>query len=208
MKALKLQVLDEADSLPVNGATVKLVVDKEEKFFPIGKNGLLQLPDLFATKEYTFEITSVGYANNHQTIKFDSSGSTKTVYLKRSFKKMDEVVITSYGTTCRRCGGCGLKVTRIYHHGLTPKKDAKFNLTVYPNPARPSQTITILPKGKMIGSYQVFAANGTVVKGGQLNAANEQPLLLNTSTWLAGTYFIRLNDRSSGKQLTEKFILQ
>ena len=204
---VRLQVLDQADSLPIPSATIAFPQQKGYLYYSNDK-GIFSLPAMNKGKDYPIEISSIGYARTLQNVRFDTSGRTSVVYLKRVYKKLDDLKISYSESHGRRCFGCRMRVTKIYNHDVFKKPETKFEFTVFPNPVQRSNQLSVVPKQALAGRYEVVSIAGQVLQSGNVKAKNEAPLTINTSALLAGTYFIRLTDQASGKQFTEKFIVQ
>jgi hypothetical protein len=209
LKECRLLILDETDSLPISGATVSIKANRQSKTYLSNADGLFTIPAMSKGVENAYEITSIGYLPSTKSISFDSADQRKIIYLKRAFKKMDDVVITtaSYGRVIR-CGGCGIRVVRTHQHNLIQSPKAIFSFNVFPNPLLRSNTLTILTHQSIKGNYQILSISGQILQTVRINANAETPVKANTNFLSAGTYFIRLTDEDSGKQLTEKFIVQ
>ncbi len=121
---------------------------------------------------------------------------------------MDELVVVSYDTNRRfRCWSCGLQC-RLLHEDLKRNNERKSDVAVYPNPVSQNQMLTIIPKKKVEGYYQVISVGGQVVHAGKVNTGKDQTFRLSLSNCSAGIYFIRLTDAITGHQVIEKFIVQ
>lgn len=207
IKNIKLQVLDDVDSLPVPSATVSFSQQKGFAYFG-NKDGIIFLPLLDKAGDYEIQISALGYAKTANKIRIDSSNQTVVIYAQRLYKTLENFTISNKEFNYRRCLSCGVRAIRIHHHVEIKKPETVFSFTVFPNPVQRSNQLTIVPKQAVAGSYQVLSIGGQVLQSGNVNVHLEQPLSINTSTLPAGSYFIRLSDLSSGKQYTEKFIVQ
>ena len=112
LKACSLLIIDEVDSLPISRASIRVMKRNGSEVFSCDNIGVSMLPDLVKKQKYTFEISSVGYTMTTKELEFDSGKQQRPISLKKAFKKLDEVVITSGSSRWIRCGGCRVRVTR------------------------------------------------------------------------------------------------
>jgi hypothetical protein len=91
-------------------------------------------------------------------------------------------------------------------------KDTAFkNFKFYPNPAAPGSNITIEWKKPEAGDFeiQLLNQNGQLIPRQEINHEKEtRSLQFNVPAVAAGTYFLLLTNRKSGKKITEKIIIQ
>jgi len=207
IKNIKLQVLDDVDSLPVSSATVSLLQRKDSVFFG-NSEGIVSLPIFNKARDYEIQIGALGYAKSVNKIRVDSSNQTVVIYAQRSYKTLENFTISNKEFYSRRCLACGLRAIRIHNHIELKKPEGEHSFALFPNPVQRSNQLTIVPKQAVAGNYQVLSIGGQVLQSGNVNVHPEQPLTINTNALPAGSYFIRLSDLSSGKQYTEKFIVQ
>jgi hypothetical protein len=91
-------------------------------------------------------------------------------------------------------------------------KDSTFkNFKFYPNPAASGSNITIEWKKPEAGDFeiQLLNQNGQLAAKQEINDEKEtRSLRFNIPAVAAGTYFLLLTNRKSGKKITEKIIIQ
>lgn len=206
-----LFVLDADDKTPLAGATVKIVSAKngnDTVTVVAGKNGEVTTLLLKSKLDIEVLVTSVGYETLQTKIQFHKNKVQPRFLLKRKFKKMEEVRITTYTTIrCHRFG-CGLRCTRIYcYRDTTETKTSSNDFTVYPNPAKANSFITVQTKNGFQGLLHLVNSAGQVLLQKRINskataASFSFPLVA------AGVYFIQLADEHTGKSSTQKLMVQ
>ena len=96
------------------------------------------------------------------------------------------------------------KITRVLDTAFT-------NFSVYPNPVRNNSSLRISCKRFVPGPYTLSVINiqGEVVQTSEVAVENKSHVFDYTlKSTTAGTYFIRLNNRQTGKSYTEKIVVQ
>jgi hypothetical protein len=208
INAISLKVIDGADSLPIDKSTVKICGDDKILTVLSNEKGEVELPSLNQEQEYSIEITAIGYSAVTRKITFRSGDVQHIIPMERNFKKMDEVVIASGDYRTFRCRCCGIRVLKASSFETKKNADDKFGFSVFPNPVFQNQTLTVVPKKKVSGYYQVLSVSGQVLRSGKVDIGPNQPFAINLANYTAGSYFIRLLGQTPGELQTEKFIIQ
>lgn len=202
----RLLVLDEIDSLPIVGATVKIPHIKT--VLSSNESGVVTIPTMANGIETSFDIRSIGYEQKIQQLQFETNSQQVVVFLKRDVKSLTNVTIVSYETHRLRCIGCGLRVTRVYNYGNTKKNSPIPSFTTYPNPVRKGGTILVSFDQNLEASFQVLSVTGQVLYTGKTILLKEKPFPIPVGSWPAGTYFIRFIVAGTARNITQKFIVQ
>lgn len=208
VKDCKLIVLDEQDSLPMSRATVTIKNSWATVTMASNKAGEASMPTRLQGQPYKLSVTNVGYLPVEKELRFDSSRQSQVIYLKRSYKKLDSVIIVSYGTHTIRCGGCRVKCMRVHNAAPANKPKTEAAFSVYPNPVRAGAAITISASKEFIGFYQILSPGGQLLQSAKLNTQKAKTFQVAIGNWPAGVYFLRLINEETGKTLTQKFIVQ
>ena len=86
---------------------------------------------------------------------------------------------------------------------------ARNSLRVYPNPARYATEAVFESQQAFSARLSAFSANGSVVYSEvQYVQPGTNIFTLDVSNWPAGTYFLRLEDKMTGKAVVAKLVKQ
>ena len=136
------------------------------------------------------------------TIRLKKMDALKEVVVSSSIETRDRVVVGAMGV-----------VTRVKIFELIPNKvlPAKQSFKVYPNPISRNNSLTIEIAKSEGGNhlFQVLAMNGQIVlmKEYWIDKSNST-IKLDIASMATGTYFLRMVNKRSGKQITEKIIVE
>ena len=182
-------------------------------------------------KFVTIIASSIGYEQKEKTIS-NNDGSMNKIVLAKEATVLDEVVVTANmgKIVCRQLSQGfvttpidqtllagtlgGISVTYIKEDSiLTTIKSffVKDSLKVYPNPARGGSVIKIEIKNVETGEMQIELLNlqGQLISSSLTNIFEKNSnITYQLPNILAGSYFIRITKRKSGKTQTEKIIIQ
>lgn len=161
----------------------------------------------------TLLVSSVGFKTTEQILELNryNTESNVRVTMKLGPQLMGEVeVVAGYVTTYKKglTGGItSLKCSRTLKDSITSIV-SKFS--VYPNPVA-SGTSVILENKKLKGdmySVDIISLTGQTVHSDIINIENKQQLYLKIPSLAAGTYFLRLTGKKSGKSFSERIVVQ
>lgn len=211
------KVVDEKNNSIV-GATIKL------KGTRLGTssnpNGMFEIKSLGQQNKLTLIISSIGFETNEiEVVPKDLKGELNIV-LKEKKNDLEEVILqVSYGTIKKSCymGSSTMisskKIRPTIKDTVIKKVQQIFNresLKIYPNPTTKNDIINITIKD--IGDYALHffdtQSRLLTVKAIVTNTNNQTTEFQLPSTVATGTYFIRILNEKTQKQVTEKIIVQ
>jgi hypothetical protein len=165
-----------------------------------------------------FTVSGVGLQSQTISIKESNTIDVKTI---ASITDLDEVIlVVPHHRYCKRgcpngCGYyCSQKVVQKDSVKILPKKVqqtfTKESLKIYPNPATKNSIIYIIIKDAGEYALHFFDAQSRLltVKNIVTNANNQTTEFQLPSTVAIGTYFIKILNEKTKKQVTEKIIVQ
>ena len=211
------KVVDEKNNSIV-GATIKL------KGTRLGTssnpNGMFEIKSLGQQNKLTLIISSIGFETNEiEVVPKDLKGELNIV-LKEKKNDLEEVILqVSYGTIKKSyyMGSSTMisskKIRPTIKDTVIKKVQQIFNresLKIYPNPTTKNDIIHITIKD--IGDYALHffdtQSRLLTVKAIVTNTNNQTTEFQLPSTVATGTYFIRILNKKTQKQVTEKIIVQ
>jgi len=211
------KVVDEKNNSIV-GATIKL------KGTRLGTssnpNGMFEIKSLGQQNKLTLIISSIGFETNEiEVVPKDLKGELNIV-LKEKKNDLEEVILqVSYGTIKKSCymGSSTMisskKICPTIKDTVIKKVHQIFNketIKIYPNPATKNDIIHITIKDAGEYALHFFDTQSRLlnVKAIVTNTNNQTTEFQLPSTVVTGTYFIRILNEKTQKQVTEKIIIQ
>ena len=202
------RVIDEAG----NAVAWASVQDSISKAGTIAdEEGNFTLKTYQHTQPTTLTISAITYNNASYKI---SNDETHIIVLQRALNELKPVVVGAGFSECNIVAG-GIfvthKVTRLQKLSTTIRKITRSSdFKVYPNPAVRGDVLHI--QFKNAGSYSIhlITAGGSIISAketGNITDENKQEFTLPSSI-TQGTYFVRVIDKKTQKQFTEKIIVQ
>ena len=175
--------------------------------------------------KFVILVTSgIGYETSEKS--FSNNGTSfNEIILRNESKELDEVVVRSYPVVGRLTKyattgsvttmmGAPLSVIRINRDSVfTTIKNFLFNdaFKVYPNPAKSGSAIRIEIKNTEAEELQIELLNllGQMISSSIINSYEKSSIITyQLPNIIGGSYFIRITNRKSGKNQTEKIIVQ
>ncbi len=210
-------VLDEKNN-SIAGATIKV---KGMKFETATSSlGKFNFDDLRVPLTITVIISSIGYETKEISIEPRKLHEELNITLKESKEVLDEVVVQApYGTTkgkyytgssttisCKKIRP-SIKDSTIK---IIQKVFNKESIKMYPNPATKNSIIHISIKDAGEYALQMFDIQSKLMVARKIinNANNEITEFQLPTSAITGTYFIRIINQKTQKQITEKIIIQ
>jgi hypothetical protein len=194
------------------GKTGEAVMADENGIFKIKKNWL--------DKETGFVVSSTGFESK-KVIKGEEAWAAGKLFVQlKSNVVLPEVVVSVIGITGRVCyklGGVSyIKGQTISIIENKDKKEIKIpaeenKLVVFPNPVQSGAAVSISFKKIEEGYYllQLMNPAGQVIHHNEIWIDSEARLLnIDLPLVAAGSYFMVLTNKKTGKKLTEKIIIQ
>ena len=173
-------------------------------------------------KFVTLVTSCIGYETNEKNIS-NHAGSLNEIILKMESKELSEVVVRSYpvvGRLTRYVTFGSVTVTNGQTLAVI-KGDSilatvrnffiKKSFKVYPNPAKSGSLIKIEIKNNETGEMQIGLLNlqGQLISSSVINTYEKNSIITyQLPNIIAGSYFIHITNRKSGKTQTEKIIIQ
>jgi hypothetical protein len=211
------KVVDEKNN-SIAGATIKL------KGTRLGTssnpNGMFEIKSLGQQNKLTLIISSIGFETNEiEVVPKDLKGELNIV-LKEKKNDLEEVILqVSYGTIKKSCymGSSTMisskKIRPTIKDTVIKKVQQIFNresINIYPNPATKNDIIHITIKDAGEYALHFFDTQSRLltVKAIVTNTNNQTTEFQLPSTVATGTYFIRILNEKTPKQVTEKIIVQ
>ena len=174
--------------------------------------GSYEMKKLASMHKLVLVIYSIGFETKEiEIVPKDLKGELNIV-LKESKTELKEVVLETNAT--RHKGGATVRVVCFRYRELAPlmvqKIFNKESIKVYPNPARKNDIIHITIKDAGEYALHLFDVQSKllVVKAIVTNTNNQTTEFQLPSTASTGTYFIRILNEKTQKQVTEKIIIQ
>lgn len=214
----KGKVVDAQNNQPVVGASISIKGASGGTMADTSGNFRLKVEK---KNSLVLEFSAVGYETQTRVIDDLTNWQDIQVYLKPAAAELQEVIVTSYGTTKGRVmimGGVtsGIKVVtteklnRVINDWMPAalKKDVK----VYPNPVVRGNSIQVKLALPQTGGYKLELLN----TAGQVMLV--QPLLMQTeeqqfdlytqANWSAGIYWVRISSPNTKKVYQSKLLVQ
>ncbi|HUP13817.1 MAG TPA: carboxypeptidase-like regulatory domain-containing protein [Niastella sp.] len=209
---IKGQVVDETNSLPVVGASVRIM--------GAGGGCMADSTGKFSLKvenkaSVILEFSAIGYET--QTLQVDDLSQPVDVVLKQSVSNLKEVSVIVYEKTIKLGGAMGIvrytraeKLKRNINDWVPAalKNDVK----VYPNPVVRGNSLTVNLSLKQAGAYRLEVLNAA----GQIMQI--QPLLMQTKaqvinlhtqvSWSAGIYWLRISSPKMKNVYQSKILIK
>lgn len=157
----------------------------------------------------------IGFMEVETVVDLNKMEGSITTYLS-SNNTLREVIVVAYpGTSCRflYMGAVASITTRtsfmdtVWNRVFPAKQFSK----VYPNPVKSNAQLTIEISKPKKGSYkfQLSAVNGQIILSKELWIdENNRVVKINIPPVAAGTYFVQMINKQSGKQTTEKIVVE
>lgn len=163
------------------------------------------------SKEKILHVTAAGFESRDAAV---VNMKKETIIQLKANVVLPEVVLNS--TVCRRIVGmivAGYTVVTKTTYNAVPEKiqPAAGDIHVFPNPVSPGSAINIsfkeLPEGYY--SFQLLNMGGQTIKQEEIWIDAEARILnIDLPKVAAGSYFLILTNKKTGKQYSEKIILQ
>ncbi len=204
----KKQILikDSETGQAVSNASVQITWRDEALKLAADSNGLVAVPKEKFQSIKTVAVSCVGY----EAIIQSSVNTNKPIIISLTKKvyRLSEVVVVKYGTIWCRSLSCGATCS------VTNSHDSKLNFTqkkiaiaVYPNPVKKDGQLTIISK-QSYKNYQIFSTAGVLMQEAMINTYAEQPLSVSINHFAAGTYILRLTNKTTLASISQQFIVQ
>jgi hypothetical protein len=210
--SMKGVVLNAQTNQPVSGASIYVkgiqngtMADSTGKFLlRVEKKEVLEL-----------EISAIGYKTQSVLLDKTTNWENVRVLLKPASTDLQEVVITSYGTTKGRVmmGGATscIKLTTIekVNRIISPLKN---DVKLYPNPVMRGNNIQVKLSLPQAGDYKLELLNTAgqvmLIQPLFIQTKEQQIDLYTQSNWSAGIYWVRISSIQSKKVFEAKVLLQ
>ena len=228
-----IEVLDNATHLPVKASitVVKNNTDKNDLVSTDAK-GIYKLKRIKDDDRYQLIVKAEGYLEATMDIKgwrFNGRKETAYIFLERqpvtsSYKKMDTVAVTSYGTIKGKVSiSCGAESSKHIEQLPAIKNTVSDTLAalrtklsgslkIAPNPVQKGSACTVLFTVKKAGSYlfQITNAAGQLLQQQEVAVLqkNNQVQIQTDARWGSGAYYLRLTDTKNNLLSTNSFIVQ
>jgi hypothetical protein len=185
-------------------------------------NGVFEIDKSLLSKDMKLFVSSVGFENKEVSIsrKDELSGE---VYIQLTSKSLlPEVVVMGYGYTQGKVlMGAVVRVDSLKNEIIKKldtgiKTDIKLSLTIsklqiYPNPVVAGTNINIAFNQLDEGYYtfQIMNPGGQIIQQKEIWIDNEARLLnMDVPVVAAGSYFMILANKKTGKKFSEKMVIQ
>ncbi len=174
------------------------------------ENGVFTIKTNFPGTDHALHISSTGFDTKKIIADTKNTNKKITVELKKANLVLPEVVLTTYGSITVGYVVCS-SVTTVKTIVNKNPLEAENSLFVYPNPAVSGSSINISFKNPEEGYYQLrlLSQSGQVIRQQEV-WIDAEARLMNTEipTVAAGSYFIVLSNKKTGKEFTQKLIIQ
>ena len=210
-----LIIRDAENNVPVSRATIRFVAAnlKDTLLFVANDSGRLVTDRLQKDIPYEVLVTATGYQSIKRTYENRySQNNTENWDLQRNFVCNEEAVIVRYvdWKKSRICCGGG-RVLRCVLNLSVPESET-MSVSLYPNPARAGQTLTLkkeMPKEEVV-ALLLFNGGGQLIRSEHYKAIRGLNRFLFTthSGWPGGTYFYRLVYAKGQVLASGKIIIQ
>jgi hypothetical protein len=161
----------------------------------------------------TLIASSIGFEQSEKAIDVSNLEEENTVLiiLKESSQLLKEVRVVSDNYLRGRLGGLVSSVRVTRWEGLKDTVCSFFTkFSVYPNPVISGASVTVENKilKEDIYSVQIINLTGQIMHNETVTITGKQRLSLKIPQLVAGTYFLKLTAKKSGKSFSEKIIVQ
>ncbi|WP_462219062.1 carboxypeptidase-like regulatory domain-containing protein [Ferruginibacter sp.] len=228
-----IEVKDNATLQPITKAAVvikRIGTNKSDAVFT-DKKGIYKLRKIEEGSKYSITITAAGFKEEEIQITcndFDERKITKQIFIEKlpelaDYKKMDSVLVTSYGNGRRFCRVMG-SISMVSEQRQSILKDTLKTrvstwvskntsaVKIYPNPIQRGNSFSLSLKLKQAGMYniQIVDAAGRVVLQKQTVALakTHTEQMQTNSIWSSGIYYIRIFNDKNNFISTNSFSLQ
>ncbi len=211
------KVIDEKNN-PIGGATINLKGTRLGT--SSGVDGVFEMKKLGENNKLTLTISSIGFERKEIEVTPKGLKGDLVIVLKEKKNELEELILQAPYGTIGKIGFVG-GVTSISCKKIKPSiKDSTikkiqqiFNresIKIYPNPATKNDTIHINIKDPGEYAMHFFDTQSRLltVKNIVTNTNNQTTEFRLPSTVATGTYFIRVLNEKTQKQVTEKIIIQ
>ncbi|MEI2738151.1 MAG: carboxypeptidase-like regulatory domain-containing protein [Chitinophagaceae bacterium] len=204
-------------------AFASIETGKEHKGIAADENGMFKIKRSWLGKSDKLIVSSAGYESNTIVAGREDFLSEELYVQLKANASLPEVVVMALGMTkvsCRYMTGAvsyvkGETLNIIEETKNTDKSTNSINdvpgLLVYPNPLQAGATLNLSFKKMEEGYYQLQIINlsGQTVDRKEIWIDAEARLLnINMPLVSAGSYFLVLTNRKTGKKFSEKIIIQ
>jgi hypothetical protein len=202
----------------IAGATIKLKGTR--LVLSTDTNGGFEIKKLGENNKLTLVVSSIGFETKEIEIKPVNLKKELNIILKEKKNDLEEVILQmSYGSIKKSCymGSSTMisskKIRPAIKDTVIKKMQQIFNresVKIYPNPATKNDIIHISIKDAGEYSLNFFDTQSRLltVKAIVTNTNNQTTEFQLPSTVATGTYFIRILNKKTQKQVTEKIIVQ
>ncbi len=186
-------------------------------------NGYFKIKKSWLSNGKTLVFSSTGFESNNVIAGTETYTAGKLVVQMKSNVILSEVVVIAYGSIrCSRTVTGAVSYVKGETISVANNKDSVVSksiklpaeenkLFVYPNPVQSGATINLSFKKLEEGYYQLKILNysAQIVEQKEIWIDTEARLMnLEVPSVAAGTYFLVLTNKKSGKKFTEKIIIQ
>lgn len=210
---------------PLPGASVDIcsIDDLKNRIHLIAdSNGKINTKDILLKGNWEILVTHCGYESYTTFLNSSQIGKGYTILLEREYKNLGEVKVGNLKNkvgfksfdnelSCMfRCLVAGITITTHDQH-IDSIKNQVADVKIYPNPAKAGATIIIESKRAENGDYsvQLFDLQGQCIHSFVSNANFEKNRIsYRLPNIIAGGYFLKITNRKTNKQQTEKIIIQ
>jgi uncharacterized protein YegP (UPF0339 family) len=195
-------------SVFIKGTTIGVAADSTGRF----------KMNYLGTEDSVILVSScVGYQTKETCINVNSDIGLRNVLLRNETLLSGEVIVIAYPATIGKviyAGGVSVKQTsfvdtfitlinKVFLLPITPK--------VYPNPVKGNSAVTIDMRKQEDGTYsfQLYTMAGQLIVNNEKRVDKNNSLIsLSIPPVTPGAYMLRIQNRGSGKKLTEKIIIE
>lgn len=199
-------VIDENGN-PIPYATVLI---KESGYgVKADSNGLFFIDKKLAKTEKTLTISSAGFESRE--IVLDVYDQTDTMTIRLAAKSLLPEVMVTASSQSRVMGAIGMIVVSRWEKQVQPVPITEPLMKVYPNPVRAGSSVNMecaqMDEGYYI--FQLLTIAGQLVFKKEVWIDKEAGILnMPVPRVAAGSYVVRMTNKQSGKNFTQKLIVQ
>jgi hypothetical protein len=205
---IEVRVVDEKGE-PVPFASIE--TDKTDQLIIADENGFFRIKKNWLTKA-GFIVSSTGFETKKVIAEEKEYSSGKLYVQLKSNVVLPEAIVNAYGSYRKGMVMGAYSVVRRIRSLPEIKKDPVDNtVIIYPNPVTSGTTLNLSFKRIDEGYYQLQILNqsGQTVQQKEIWIDAEARLLnIDVPSVAAGSYFLILTNKKSGKKFTEKIIIQ
>jgi TonB-dependent SusC/RagA subfamily outer membrane receptor len=211
-KARKFIIKDALDNAPVDGATISFISNnkKDTISFIANDSGIVSTDKLKKSSEYEMMVTSTGYNNFKKQYKSRYDYRNEIVLMERQIKNCEPVVLNVNRSRTIHCR-CVCYSSRSYNFFQKSDDAAIHILKVFPNPVQSGSALNVGFNKLEEGYYklQIINQSGQSIHQQKIWIdADARLLSIDVPLLTAGSYFLVLANKKTGKKFTEKLIVQ